>query len=615
MRPVARAVDVGHHVGAMISVEGLEIRRLRGSGGFADVYEADEATLDRRVALKVFRARVDQHDRRSFEREATAMGRLSGHHNIVRVYQANVSEDGRPYLVMELMSGSVEDLLVSGPMSAQDTAAVGVLIGEALSAAHAEGVLHRDIKPANLLVDRYGEPTLSDFGIASLVGNATVSSISAFSAEHAAPEVFEEPTATAAADVYSLGSTLFTMVQGGPPFPRREDEGPLAYMHRVQSTACPSASNAPADMDELLQRMLAKDPTERPALDEVITTLRQVTGNPERPQVRLPVEQLGVVGTPVAVPALGEPTGDPVGSSTPSTGPHEEEPTRRVPWRLGAVAVLVVVALVSAFALAGGDGDTDGTGQDGPGTSSESPDDAEDENVTTTLPAPFHTDDRLDGVNSTEPANDPSLTDTSGVLRVRLDTYANESSNPATKGIRRSQGADELDFGELPARISMASSNKYDTTECRRVLLDDLILTGAAGAAWTDGTNVIVASVVQMGSEREARQYAWATTMFMGLGDEQCDGWPDDQVAVDPEELTVDRREFPVGAQVDWFASAIDDNPDFDFVQGGIAYQAIAQRGDLVMVVGVGALSDDLPISPATAMAEVDTVLTALSGG
>jgi serine/threonine protein kinase len=603
----------------MISVEGLEIRRLRGSGGFADVYEADEATLDRRVALKVFRARVDQHDRRSFEREATAMGRLSGHHNIVPVYQANVSEDGRPYLVMELMSGSVEDLLVSGPMSAHDTAAVGVLIGEALRAAHAEGVLHRDIKPANLLVDRYGEPTLSDFGIASLVGNATASSISAFSAEHAAPEVFEAPTATAAADVYSLGSTLFTMVQGEPPFPRREDEGPLAYMHRVQSTESPSASNAPGDMDQLLQRMLAKDPAERPALDEVVTTLRQVTGSPARPQVRLPVEQLGVVGTPVTVPTLGEPTGDPVASAAPtgrpSDGSGEEEPTRRVPWRLGAVAVVVVVALVSAFALAGGDGDAD---QDQDRPSNESPDgspgDSEDGSTPTTLPPPFHTDGRLDGVNSTEPANDPSFTDTSGVLRARLDTYAAETSNPATKGLRSGRGADELEFGELPARISMASSNKYDTTECRRVLLDDLIITGAAGAAWTDGTNVVVANVVQMGSQQEARQYYWATTMFMGLGDEQCDGWPDDQVAINPEELTVDRQEFPVGAQVDGYASAIDDNPDFGFVQGGIAYQAIVHRGDLVMLVSVGALSDDLPISPATAMAEVDAALTALSG-
>lgn len=606
---------VGHHVVAMISVEGLEIRRLRGSGGFADVYEADEATLDRRVALKVFRARVDQHDRRSFEREATAMGRLSGHHNIVRVYQANVSEDGRPYLVMELMSGSVEDLLVSGPMSAQDTAAVGVLIGEALSAAHAEGVLHRDIKPANLLVDRYGEPTLSDFGIASLVGNATASSISAFSAEHAAPEVFEEPTATAAADVYSLGSTLFTMVQGEPPFPRREDEGPLAYMHRVQSTASPSASNAPADMDQLLQRMLAKDPTGRPELDEVVTTLRQVTGSPERPQVRLPVEQLGVVGTPVTVPTLGEPTGDPVNSAAStghaSTGSDGEEPTRRIPWRLGAVAVLVVVALVSVFALASGDGDlVDEPEQDRADSSNEVPDGEG------TLPPPFHTDDRKDGVNSAEPANDPTLTDTSGVLRARLDTYAEESDFPALDGqIRTNQDADYFKFGELPARVDMASSNGSNTTKCRRVLLDGILVTGTASSIFSDGGHFVVASVAQFATKQEARQYYWATSLFMGLNDDQCDGWPDDQVAENPDELTVDRQEYAVQAPVDDYVSSIDDNPLFGDVEGGIAYQSIAHYEDLVLVVGVGVTSDDISISPATAMAEVDTVLTALSGG
>lgn len=608
----------------MISVEGLEIRRLRGSGGFADVYEAFEPALDRRVALKVFRARVDRNERRSFEREATAMGRLSGRRNIVDVYQANVSEDGRPYLVMELMAGSVEDLLTTGPLSPEVTAGVGALIGDALAAAHAEGVLHRDIKPANLLVDRYGEPALSDFGIASLVGAATASSISAFSAEHAAPEVFEQPTATPAADVYSLGSTLFTMLEGHPPFPRREDEGPLAYMHRVQSAPAPSADAAPGPMDELLQRMLDKEPDRRPELDEVMERLRGLAGSTMTDGVQLPVDELAVVGTPITGAMLGDPTQDPdepaapsasasgsvaasaSGSVAPGAEPAGARRRPRGSMRLAALALLAVGGLVAGVALAARDADN-------PGDDGVPRDAAASSGSTTTLPPPFHTDHRLDGVNSTEPANDPSLTDTSGVLRVRLDSYAAESSNPATKGLRRSQGADELDFDDLPARVSMAASNRYDTTECRRVLLDDVVVAGAAGSAWTDGSDVVVASVMQLATEQEARQYYWATTMYMGLGDDQCDGWPPDQVAVNPDELTVDRKEFEVSTPVDAYASAIDDKPDFDFVTGGIAYQAVAHTGDLVMVVGVGSLSDDVQVAPASAIAEVNTILAALT--
>jgi hypothetical protein len=590
----------------MISVEGLEIRRLRGSGGFADVYEAFEPALDRRVALKVFRARVDRNERRSFEREATAMGRLSGRRNIVDVYQANVSEDGRPYLVMELMAGSVEDLLRAGPLSPEVTAGVGALIGDALAAAHAEGVLHRDIKPANLLVDRYGEPALSDFGIASLVGAATASSISAFSAEHAAPEVFEQPTATPAADVYSLGSTLFTMLEGHAPFPRREDEGPLAYMHRVQSAPAPSAEAAPAAVDELLQRMLDKQPERRPELDEVVATLRGLAGSTMADGVQLPVDELAVVGTPITGAMLGDPTEDPdppaVVPLEPGSGTDTAARRRGPEWVLMVVAVLVAIGVIAAFALGGGD---DANVVEG-STSTES---------TSTQAAPNHTDDRLDGVNRAEPANDPSLTDTSGVLRARLDTHADESEFPAFDGqIRTNQDASYFRFGELPARVDMAASNAYDTTKCRRVLLDGIVVTGAASSIWSDGRHVVVASVAQLADEQEARQYYWATTLYMGLNDDQCDGWPEDQVAQNPDELTVDRQEYEVDAPVDDYVSSIDDHPDFGDVQGGIAYQSIARQGDLVIVVGVGTTSDDVSISPSAAMAEVDRVLSTVAG-
>ena len=205
------------------------------------MYEANEPALSRPVAVKLFRARVGGDDRRSFEREATAMGRLSGIRNVVQVYRSGVTEDDHPYLVIELMDGSLADLLEQGPVPARDVCRAGVLLGRALHAAHAEGILHRDIKPANILIDRYGEPALSDFGIASLADSGGNSFIYAFTAEHAAPEVFDRPDPSPAADVYSLASTIYTAMEGHAPFARDESEGALAFMRRVQETPCPSA--------------------------------------------------------------------------------------------------------------------------------------------------------------------------------------------------------------------------------------------------------------------------------------------------------------------------------------------------------------------------------------
>ncbi len=222
-------------------IEGLEHLRLIGGGGFADVFAAHEPAFSRDVAVKVFRSRVGDADRDSFEREAQAMGRLSGIRNVVQVYRSGITEDQHPFLVMELMRGSMQDRLLEGPVPVGDVCAVGVLIGRALAEAHARGILHRDIKPANVLIDRYGEPALSDFGISSLPGAGASASIGAFTAEHAPPEVFEDARTVAASDVYSFASTLCTLMDGHPPFARSDDEGPLTFMQRVKDTPCPTS--------------------------------------------------------------------------------------------------------------------------------------------------------------------------------------------------------------------------------------------------------------------------------------------------------------------------------------------------------------------------------------
>src|SRR5690242_16726207 len=151
------------------SLRGYEIIETLGQGGFGTVYRARQLSVGREVALKIdSRVLGSDRDKRRFMREVTAAGRLSGHPHVVAVYDAGVLADGRPYMVLELCpNGSLSDRLRDrGPFPAAEVRDIGVNIADALTSAHAAGVLHRDVKPANILVNRYGGVALADFGLA-----------------------------------------------------------------------------------------------------------------------------------------------------------------------------------------------------------------------------------------------------------------------------------------------------------------------------------------------------------------------------------------------------------------------------------------------------------------
>src|SRR5262249_59262702 len=132
-------------------------------GGFGIVYRCCQAGLDRAVAVKVLTAELDQN-RERFLREQRAMGRLTGHPNIVGVLQVGETESGYPYLVMQYhRQGSLEARIRRvGPLPLEEVLRLGVKMAGALATAHRVGILHRDIKPANILYTDYGEPALSD---------------------------------------------------------------------------------------------------------------------------------------------------------------------------------------------------------------------------------------------------------------------------------------------------------------------------------------------------------------------------------------------------------------------------------------------------------------------
>lgn len=250
------------------AVPGYRDLRQIGRGGFSVVYRAHQNQLDHTVALKVLSVEfIDAHVRRRFLREVHLTSRLTGHPNVVTVLDSGMTGSGRPYIAMEYFErGSLRDRLAAqGPLPLPDVPRIGVKIAGALGAAHQEGVLHRDVKPQNILVSRYGEPPLADFGTARLTAALEVSShTDALTPYHTAPEILEGKTPLPACDIYSLGSSLYQLLSGQPPY-QAEDGGIAALLLRVLNEEPPPIirSDVPPAMVELLRRAMAKTPEAR----------------------------------------------------------------------------------------------------------------------------------------------------------------------------------------------------------------------------------------------------------------------------------------------------------------------------------------------------------------
>ena len=238
-----------------------------GHGGFSVVYRARQAGIDRVVALKVLRVEfVDTQIKRRFLREVQLTGRLSAHPNVVTVLDSGLTGAGRPYIAMDLYErGSMRDrLLASGPLPLAEALRAGVKIAGALDAAHREGIVHRDVKPQNILVSRYGEPALADFGTARLVAEIDASArTEALTPFHAAPEVLEGKPPTAASDVYSLGSTLYQLLAGRAAFQRDGDFGIAPLLLRIVSEEPPPLRDVPSAAAAVILRAMHRDPERR----------------------------------------------------------------------------------------------------------------------------------------------------------------------------------------------------------------------------------------------------------------------------------------------------------------------------------------------------------------
>ncbi|GAA4635213.1 hypothetical protein GCM10023196_079800 [Actinoallomurus vinaceus] len=249
-------------------VPGYRILERVGEGGFSVVYRAQQERLDRVVALKVLSVdAVDADTMRRFERECQITGRLTGHPNVVTVLDTGMTSGGRPFIAMDYFErGSLRDRLSrEGPLPLPDVLRAGVKIAGALAATHEAGVLHRDVKPQNILVSKYGEPALADFGIARLTGSSEATHTTAFTPHHAAPEVVngEQPDETA--DVYSLASTMYQLLAGSPAFKAGSPAGIGALMMRILNDPPPpiSRTDVPYQVYDVIAKAMAKTPPQR----------------------------------------------------------------------------------------------------------------------------------------------------------------------------------------------------------------------------------------------------------------------------------------------------------------------------------------------------------------
>jgi DNA-binding NarL/FixJ family response regulator/tRNA A-37 threonylcarbamoyl transferase component Bud32 len=251
-------------------VPGLTVLQILGHGGYSSVYRAHQESVGRAVALKIGNRPVrEERDRRRFLREARAAGRLSDHPNVISLYDAGLTSDGRPYLVMELCpAGSLADRLrTDGRLPPAEVRDIGIRIADALVEAHGAGVLHRDLKPANILVNRFGAVGLADFGLAASheASQQFTATVEALSPAYASPEAFRMERPTAAVDIYGLGATLYALLSGRPPrWPAHGHPG-LATMIALHHEPVPDLPGVPVELTAVLRQAMSADPADRHA--------------------------------------------------------------------------------------------------------------------------------------------------------------------------------------------------------------------------------------------------------------------------------------------------------------------------------------------------------------
>ncbi|ROO83702.1 WD domain G-beta repeat uncharacterized protein [Actinocorallia herbida] len=269
------AIGVGEVVGGRYRL-GAEL----GRGGMGVVWKAWDEVLGRDVAVKQLLApegpRRDVWLRR-VEREARAAALLDHHPGIVTVHDLVVDGEGMPWIVMEFVIGrSLADVCAAeGPMEPERAARIGLAVLSALEAAHAAGVVHRDVKPANILLLADGRAVLTDFGIAAIEGDEALTQTGAHlgTPSYMSPEQVAAGDVTAASDLWSLGATLYHLVEGHPPF----NAAAVSALFLAIAYGEPTPPRRAGRLDPVLRELLTKNTAARPTAPRVRALLEGTT--------------------------------------------------------------------------------------------------------------------------------------------------------------------------------------------------------------------------------------------------------------------------------------------------------------------------------------------------
>ncbi|WP_143653702.1 serine/threonine-protein kinase [Streptosporangium subroseum] len=339
------------------------LAELIGRGGMGEVWRGHDLQRDWPVAVKILSPQVaDLSMRERFAREARIAARVV-HPNVVTVFDVGEHE-GRPYLVMELLTGRdlATELAERGPLS---ISAVCHLVGQAavgLDTAHRAGVVHRDVKPANLHQSADGRLKVVDFGTARSTNEAAMRLTSVGSvigtAAYLSPEQILGEAGDAASDLYALGCVCYELLCGRPPFVGSPTEMIFHHVHSLPDSPRRYRQDIPAELERLVLALLRKDPAVRPASGDVVrqvlaTVARQVRP-PARDTATFPTAPEGPTTPATATAALGSPAeawalpGSPAEPWTATLMPdrlRSRLPGRRAGAAMGLAAALVVAVL------------------------------------------------------------------------------------------------------------------------------------------------------------------------------------------------------------------------------------------------------------------------------
>lgn len=355
------------------------LEHVLGNGSMGTVWAAYDEFLQRKVAVKevllppgIPAGEADALRERTL-REARAIAVLS-HPNVVTLHDI-ARQEGEPFVVMELVpSRSLAEVVrQQGPLNTQQTAAVADAVAAGLEAAHRAGITHRDVKPGNVLVGDSGQIKLTDFGIARNVAENTMTStgIMLGSPAYIAPEVASGQEVTPAADLWSLGATLFAVVEGVPPYDA--DDDPLATVTEVVHGDVPRPAAA-GPLEPVIAGLMIKDPSARMSLAEVRRRLRPLLAEPGTVLFPMPSADAPPVAPPPKRPsksslskqfappkAPAPPTDTPLASDpgplpfmVSNPPPQSTSKSRRRRGKLGTAVLALVAAVIVVLSMSGG---------------------------------------------------------------------------------------------------------------------------------------------------------------------------------------------------------------------------------------------------------------------